>query len=160
MKKIFLIFIAIFLVHAFLFSTVPDWIVNLEKVFPSEQYIRVIGEGDTEDIAKRNSLTELGAYFSQTVETVTKAHLEMYNGAHGNTSNRSIQIQLLLHCRIRGVHHFAFGLQSGKRGRSKRNDTCHRMHGGVGNRKPCFYRISYRIQAVRIGGVRRIQRTL
>lgn len=91
MKKIFLIFIAIFLVHAFLFSTVPDWIVNLEKVFPSEQYIRVIGEGDTEDIAKRNSLTELGAYFSQTVETVTKAHLEMYNGAHGNTSNRSIQ---------------------------------------------------------------------
>lgn len=89
-KKIFL-FIAVFALHAFLFAAIPDWLVDLEKAFPSDQYIRVIGEGYTEDVAKRNALTELGAYFSQTVESVTKAHLEMHNGAQGNTTNRSIQ---------------------------------------------------------------------
>ena len=51
----------------FEFEYTDDVELNLEKQFPSEKYVRAIGEGATESTAKKSALAELSAYFSQTI---------------------------------------------------------------------------------------------
>lgn len=72
MRKRITILIFTFLSSAFCFAS-PKWITDLEKVFPSEKYIRAIGEGNSESSAKRSALSELSSYFNQTISSHTQA---------------------------------------------------------------------------------------
>jgi len=51
------------------FAGAPNWLFDLEKEFPSQKFIRAIGEGKTESLAKNAALCELAAYFGQQVES-------------------------------------------------------------------------------------------
>ncbi len=72
MRKRITILIFTFLSSAFCFAS-PKWITDLEKVFPSEKYIRAIGEGNSESSAKKSALSELSSYFNQTITSQTHA---------------------------------------------------------------------------------------
>ena len=54
-KTIYLITLNI-LYSVLCFAAAPAWKLNLEKQFPSEKYVRAIGEGTTESAAKKSAL--------------------------------------------------------------------------------------------------------
>ena len=72
MKRNVLIFI-LGLYSALVFAGVPKWIIDVEQIFPSGDFIRVSGEGVTESAAKKAALSELSSYFGQTVKTEISA---------------------------------------------------------------------------------------
>lgn len=73
MKKKLVTLMIIFLTSTLCFSTSPNWLIKLEKVFPTEKYIRAIGEGSSISFAKQTALSELSSYFEQTIESQTYA---------------------------------------------------------------------------------------
>ena len=74
---------------AFVFSAVPKWLTDISSDFPSEKYIRAIGEGKSKDDAKNSALAELSAYFSQTVEASVKANQFLFSQTGGNSKSTS-----------------------------------------------------------------------
>ena len=70
MRKIISILILTFLSSAFCFAS-PKWITELEKVFPSEKYIRAIGEAGSETAAKKAAVSAVAEYFNQEISTQT-----------------------------------------------------------------------------------------
>lgn len=69
MKKLYVLSIVMLCIHssAFCFLSAPKWITNLNDVFPSEKYIRAVGEGSSETLAKKVAVAELSTYFDQKV---------------------------------------------------------------------------------------------
>ena len=80
MKKNIVFFI-LGLYSALVFAGEPKWITDVEKVFPSEDFIRAGGEGVTESAAKKAALAELSSYFGQTIKTEISA---VQNNRHSN----------------------------------------------------------------------------
>ncbi|MBQ6780530.1 MAG: LPP20 family lipoprotein [Treponema sp.] len=74
MKKLFISLILLLLHFALCFSMAPNWLVNPEKEFPTEKYIRAAGEGNSETSAKQAALAELSSHFSATIKSKTYAH--------------------------------------------------------------------------------------
>lgn len=70
MRKIISLLILTFLCSAFCFAS-PKWITDLEKVFPSEKYIRVVGEAGSETAAKKAAVSAVAEYFNQEISTQT-----------------------------------------------------------------------------------------
>ena len=70
MRKIISILILTFLSSAFCFAS-PKWITDLEKVYPSEKYIRAIGEAGSETAAKKAAVSAVAEYFNQEISTQT-----------------------------------------------------------------------------------------
>ena len=70
MRKIISLLILTFLSSAFCFAS-PKWITDLEKVFPSEKYIRAIGEAGSETAAKKAAVSAVAEYFNQEISTQT-----------------------------------------------------------------------------------------
>ena len=70
MRKIISFLILTFLSSAFCFAS-PKWITDLEKVFPSEKYIRAIGEAGSETAAKKAAVSAVAEYFNQEISTQT-----------------------------------------------------------------------------------------
>ncbi len=70
MKKISFVLILTFLSSAFCFAS-PKWITDLEKVFPSEKYVRAIGEAGSETAAKKAAVSAVAEYFNQEISTQT-----------------------------------------------------------------------------------------
>lgn len=70
MRKIISILILTFLSSAFCFAS-PKWITDLEKEFPSEKYIRSIGEAGSETAAKKAAVSAVAEYFKQEISTQT-----------------------------------------------------------------------------------------
>ena len=70
MKKISFVLILTFLSSAFCFAS-PKWITDLEKVFPSEKYIRAVGEAGSETAAKKAAVSAVAEYFNQEISTQT-----------------------------------------------------------------------------------------
>ena len=81
-KAIYLITLNI-MYSALCVAAAPTWKLNLEKHFPSEKYVRAVGEGATESAAKKTALAELSGYFSQTI----KAETESYQRTRQNGDN-------------------------------------------------------------------------
>lgn len=69
MKKIILFSVILFLTSTLCFTLSPKWFTDLEKVFPSEKFIRAIGEGSSITLAKKSALSELSSFFEQTIQT-------------------------------------------------------------------------------------------
>lgn len=69
MKKIILFSVILFLTSTLCYTAIPKWILDLEKVFPSEKFIRAIGEGSSITLAKSFALSELSSFFEQTIQT-------------------------------------------------------------------------------------------
>ena len=69
MKKIILFSVILFLTSTLCYTAIPKWILDLEKVFPSEKFIRAIGEGSSITLAKKSALSELSSFFEQTIQT-------------------------------------------------------------------------------------------
>ena len=72
MRKRITFLIFTFLSSAFCFAS-PKWITDLEKAFPAEDYVRAVGEGNSESSAKKSALSELSSYFNQTISSQTNA---------------------------------------------------------------------------------------
>lgn len=70
MRKIISLLILTFLSSAFCFAS-PKWITDLEKVYPSEKYIRAIGEAGSETAAKKAAVSAVAEYFNQEISTQT-----------------------------------------------------------------------------------------
>ena len=70
MRKIISLLILTFLCSAFCFAS-PKWITDLEKVYPSEKYIRAIGEAGSETAAKKAAVSAVAEYFNQEISTQT-----------------------------------------------------------------------------------------
>ena len=70
MRKIISLLFLTFLSSAFCFAA-PKWITDLEKVFPSEKYIRAIGESGSETAAKKAAVSAVAEYFNQEISTQT-----------------------------------------------------------------------------------------
>ena len=73
MKRFFVTSLILFFSSTLCFSSSPKWITNLEKVYPSEKFIRAIGEGSSITFAKQIAVSELSSFFEQTIETQTFA---------------------------------------------------------------------------------------
>ena len=66
--------ISIFLMYSVLcFASSPKWLTDLEKAFPTVDYVRAVGEGNSESSAKKSALSELSSYFNQTITSQTHA---------------------------------------------------------------------------------------
>lgn len=70
MKKKSFVLILTLLSSAFCFAS-PKWITDLEKVYPSEKYIRAIGEAGSETAAKKAAVSAVAEYFNQEISTQT-----------------------------------------------------------------------------------------
>ena len=84
MKKL-IINISILLIYSALcFASSPQWLTDLEKAFPAEDYVRAVGEGNSESSAKKAALSELSSYFNQTISSQTQAlkSIERDNSVH------------------------------------------------------------------------------
>ena len=73
MRKRITILIFTFLSSAFCFASSPQWLTDLEKAFPAEDYVRAVGEGNSESSAKKSALSEISSYFNQTISSQTQA---------------------------------------------------------------------------------------
>lgn len=73
MKKHIVIISLIVMYSALCFASSPKWLIDLEKAFPSDLYIRAVGEGVSESSAKKVALSELSAYFHQTISFQTQS---------------------------------------------------------------------------------------
>ena len=73
MRKRITFLIFTFLSSALCFASSPKWLTDLEKAFPTVDYIRTVGEGNSETIAKKVALSELSSYFNQTISSQTNA---------------------------------------------------------------------------------------
>ena len=88
MRKILLSFLFAFC-SVFAFSAAPKWLTDISSDFPSEKYIRAVGDGKSKDAAKNSALAELGAYFSQTVETNVKATQFLFSQTGKSSKSKS-----------------------------------------------------------------------
>ena len=88
LRKIFLSLL-LFFSSAFAFSAAPKWLTDISSDFPSEKYIRAVGEGKSKDEAKNSALAELSAYFSQTVETSVKANQFLFSQTGKSSKSKS-----------------------------------------------------------------------
>ena len=70
MRKIISLLILTLLSSAFCFAS-PKWITDLEKVYPSEKYIRAIGEAGSETAAKKAAVSAVAECFNQEISTQT-----------------------------------------------------------------------------------------
>ena len=95
-KAIYLITLNI-LYSALCFAAAPAWKLNLEKQFPSEKYVRAIGEGTTESAAKKSALAELSGYFSQTIITESESHQKLRQAGAGNETNSDLRERVFVH---------------------------------------------------------------
>ena len=69
---------------ALCFASSPKWLTDLDKAFPTVDYIRTVGEGNSDSSAKKAALSELSSYFNQTISSQTQAlkSIERDNSVH------------------------------------------------------------------------------
>ena len=97
MRKV-IYFIALNILYSALcFAAVPAWKLNLEKLFPSEKYVRVIGEGATESTAKRLALAELSGYFFQTITAETESYRKSRNNNASYDEHEDIRESVIVY---------------------------------------------------------------
>ena len=95
-KTIYLITLNI-LYSALCFAAAPAWKLNLEKQFPSEKYVRAIGEGTTESAAKKSALAELSGYFSQTIIAESESYQKIRQAGAGNGTSSDLREKVIVH---------------------------------------------------------------
>lgn len=92
------VFISLLVLYSALcFAAAPAWKLNLEKQFPSEKYVRAIGEGATEAVAKKSALAELSAYFSQTIIAETESYQKIHQAGAGNGTSSDLRERVIVH---------------------------------------------------------------
>lgn len=79
MRKINILIIIGFVFSASLFAVVPEWAVDLDKVFPSENFIKAVCDGCSVEEAKKKALVEISQYFNQQISTYVTAESEVSN---------------------------------------------------------------------------------
>lgn len=97
MKKTIYFITLNILYSAFCYAAAPAWKLNLEKQFPSEKYVRAIGEGTTESAAKRSALAELSGYFSQTIAAESVSYQKTHQSGTGYEKHSDIRENVSLH---------------------------------------------------------------
>lgn len=85
------------LCSALCFAAAPTWKLNLEKQFPSEKYVRAIGEGPTESAAKKSALAELSGYFSQTIIAESESFQKTHQAGTDYETHSDIRENVLVH---------------------------------------------------------------
>ncbi len=95
-KVIYFVFLNI-LYSTLCFSATPAWKLNLEKEFPSEKYVRAVGQGITEAIAKKAALAELSGYFSQTIATEQESYRQISQSRNSYKNNSALRESVIVH---------------------------------------------------------------
>ena len=67
------LFIVMIFSSALCFAEVPSWLKHPEKEFPTSEYIRSIGEGSSEKIAKNSAIADVSLYFDAKTDVLTSA---------------------------------------------------------------------------------------
>lgn len=73
MKKLIINILILFMYSVPCFASSPKWLTDLEKAFPAVDYVSAIGEGNSENSAKKAALSELSSYFNQSISSQTQA---------------------------------------------------------------------------------------
>lgn len=95
-KTIYLITLNI-LYSSLCYAAAPAWKLNLEKQFPSEKYVRAIGEGTTEAAAKKSALAELSGYFSQTIIAESESYQKIRQAGASNGTSSDLREKVIVH---------------------------------------------------------------
>ena len=92
------VFLSLLILYSALcFAATPAWKLNLEKQFPSEKYVRAIGEGTTESAAKKTALVELSAYFSQTIIAESESYQKIRQAGAGNVTSSDLRENVIIY---------------------------------------------------------------
>ncbi len=78
-----------------LFAVAPKWLTSLEKVYPTKEYIRMIGEGSTIKKAESDAVSSLALNFKTKVQFVTKAVSEYNSIVDGERTHTTQEKNLL-----------------------------------------------------------------
>lgn len=70
----------------------PDWVIDVQAVYPLENYFAQLGEGKTEAMAKNNAVSKISSYLESNVETVIKSSQTMSHGADKVDKSQSVNI--------------------------------------------------------------------
>ena len=97
MRKVIYLIALNILYSALCFAAAPSWKLNLEKQFPSEKYVRAIGEGATESAAKKSALAELSGYFSQTITAETESYQKSRQSGNNYRITSDLREQFISH---------------------------------------------------------------
>ncbi len=76
-KRIIFIIITLFCSLS-IYSAVPKWMSELEKVYPTNEFIRSIGEGDSIKKAEQDAVSAISLNFNAKVKVINKA-IKEYN---------------------------------------------------------------------------------
>ena len=97
MKKRTFFISLMFLCSVLCSAAAPAWKLNPEKQFPSEKYIRAIGEGNSEGAAKKAALAELSGYFSQTITAETESYQKSRMAGDNYGTSSDLRESVIVH---------------------------------------------------------------
>lgn len=70
----------------------PDWIEDIQLVYPLEDYFAQMGEGKTEAMAKNNAVSKISSYLESNVETVIKSNQTVSQNADKVQKSQAVDI--------------------------------------------------------------------
>lgn len=96
-KALFILKIFLLASLAFAKPKAPEWMADVNSVYPQNEYIAMMGTGDTAENAKSEAIGAISKYFSSKVKVDTQAS-KNYSEKNGeiqssSTLNNSVQIQ-------------------------------------------------------------------
>lgn len=71
-KKVVSLFI-ISLIYSFLFGAAPKWLIELDKIYPTDEYLRMIGEAATLKQAENEAVNAVAQNFNTKIKVVNQA---------------------------------------------------------------------------------------
>ena len=84
---------------------IPEWVLNLESVFPTEHFITKEGIGKTQDEARLNALSEISFFFDTRVNSIKEAHYNALETEDANGKSFKTQKELQTSTRLNSNIH-------------------------------------------------------
>ena len=84
---------------------IPEWVLNLESVFPAEHFITKEGIGKTQDEARLNALSEISFFFDTRVNSIKEAHYNALETEDANGKSFKTQKELQTSTRLNSNIH-------------------------------------------------------
>ena len=78
LRKKYIIIALLSLFSFSLFCASPKWLTELEKVYPSNEYLRMIGEGTTLKLAESDAVASIAQNFNAKVKIINQS-IKDYN---------------------------------------------------------------------------------
>jgi len=79
---------------------VPEWVIDLKKAYPYEQYLSEMGYGTTADEARTEAVKALSSYFENSVKIITDADRQMSQTSSGTTVERHFDTRTVIETNV------------------------------------------------------------